>query len=340
MKITRRKYNRYIALIAWLVFISINTYFFTTSGFLNFQDALLRAVLLAALYISIFYTNSHILIPKFYSETRYFYYLVLVFAVLIVGGILRFILVQSFINENYSYYFNKYPGYGVSFVAVFMLLTISTLISLVDIHLQREEIQNKILHEKNEAELKYLKSQINPHFLFNTLNNIYTLAHFGSKEVAPMIMSLSKLMRYILNEADNDYVPLENEIRFLKSYIELETLRIEDHSKIVTDYIIDNPNIKIAPLIFIPFIENCFKHSHIADDQNAWIKLHTEVSGKKLYFECCNSIPGKPTKNKEISGMGLQNIKNRLELVYPSKHELRIINDNNIFRVKLIIDLS
>lgn len=340
MKITRRKYNLSISIITWLVFISINTYFFTTSGFLSFQYALLRAVLLVTLYISVFYANSQILIPKFLIKNKYFYYLVSVFVVLIVGGILRFILVQSFVNENYPYFFNKYPGYGVSFGAVFMLLTISTLINLIDIHLQREEIQNKILHEKNKAELKILKSQINPHFLFNTLNNIYTLAHLGSKEAAPMIMSLSKLMRYILNEADSDYVPLEDEIQFLKSYIELETLRIEDHSKVTADYFIDNTNIKIAPLIFIPFIENCFKHSHIADDENAWIKLDTEVSGNKLYFECSNSIPGKHFKNKESSGIGLQNIKNRLGLLYPSKHELRIINENKIFRVNLIIDLS
>ncbi len=339
MKITRKKYSLFINLIIWLVFIFINTYFFTTSGFLHFKYALLRAVLIAVLYISIFYTNSQILIPKFLIKNKYFYYLVLVSVILIVGGLLRFAIVKSFINENYPYIFHKYPGYGVSFGAVFILLTISTLIKLINIHLLREEVQNKILHEKNEAELKLLKSQINPHFLFNTLNNIYTLAHLGSKEAAPMIMSLSRLMRYILNEADNDRVPIENEIQFLKSYIELETLRIEDHSKITTDYLINNPNIKIAPLIFIPFIENSFKHSHIADDDNAWIKLKTEVNDKKLYFECSNSIPGKHFKNLEISGIGLQNIKNRLELLYPSKHKLKIINNNKIFRVNLIIDL-
>ncbi|MCD4835090.1 MAG: histidine kinase [Bacteroidales bacterium] len=339
MKITRKKYYLLVNIIIWVVFILINTYFFATLGFLDFHFALLRAVLITALYIAIFYSNSRILIPKFLKTNRYFYYIVFGVVILIIGGFLRLKIGNNFVNENFPPTFHKYPGYGISFGAVFVLMIISTSIKLIEIHLQRNEIENRILQEKNEAELKLLKSQINPHFLFNTLNNIYTLAHLGSKEVAPMIMSLSRLMRYILNEADNDRVPIENEIQFLKSYIELETLRIEDHSKIMADYIINNPNIEIAPLIFIPFIENSFKHSHIADDDNAWIKLKTEVSDKTLYFECSNSIPDKHFKNLEISGIGLQNIKNRLELLYPFKHELKIINDNKIFRVNLIIDL-
>ncbi len=340
MKITQREYKLFISLIIWGFYIFFNTYFFATLGFLGLQYALLRAVLITALYIAIFYTNFQILIPIFLIKNKYYYYLILVSVVLVVGGILRFIIVKSFINENYTRIFHLYPGYGVSFGAVFILLTISTLIKFVEIHLQREEIQNKILHEKNEAELKLLKTQINPHFLFNTLNNIYTLAYLGSKEAAPMIMSLSKLMRYVLYEATNKLVPLANEIQFLKSYIKLEELRIEDRSKITADYIINNPGIKIAPLIFIPFIENSFKHSHIAEDDNAWIKLKTEVSDKKLYFECGNSIPDEHFINAEISGMGLQNIKNRLELLYPSKHELKIINNNRIFMVNLIINLT
>ncbi len=340
MKITQREYKLFISLIIWGFYVFFNTYFFATLGFLSLQYALLRAILITALFIVIFYTNSQILIPKFLIKTKYFYYLVLVSVIFFIGGLLRFIIVNGFINENYPNIFFKYPGYGISFGAVFILLTISTLLKLIEIHLQREEIQNKILHEKNEAELKLLKSQINPHFLFNTLNNIYTLAHLGSKEAAPMIMFLSKLMRYILYETNNKLVPLENEIQFLKSYIKLEELRIEDRSKITADYIISNPGIKIAPLIFIPFIENSFKHSHIAEDDNAWIKLKTEVINKKLYFECGNSIPDEHLQNAEISGMGLQNLKNRLELLYPSKHELIIINENKIFRVNLIIDLT
>ena len=188
--------------------------------------------------------------------------------------------------------------------------------------------------------LNLIPFQINPHFLFNTLNNIY--AHSLEKAepvVSEMILSLSEINRYMLYEADPDFVSLSKEIFYLSSYIELEKLRCENTSRIETSISDPGTEVKISPLLLITFIENAFKHSRIVDEEMAWIKIALEVQEEMLYFKCENSIPGLPFKKDETKGIGLENVKRRLSLLYPDKHKLLIDRQKEKFIVQLKLQM-
>ncbi|MDN5284667.1 MAG: hypothetical protein JWR38_941 [Mucilaginibacter sp.] len=213
--------------------------------------------------------------------------------------------------------------------------------------LSKEWIRNELLRKQLEAyqlstEIKFLKSQINPHFLFNTLNNLFSMAQAkGNDELADGISKLSGMMRYMIYESNVDTVPLKNEIEYIKSCIALNKLRYADsEAQVSFNYDKQLPDVFIAPMIFIPFIENAFKHGVLINSTSP-IDIAIVVHNKQLLFTCENknySFVKKMENDK--SGIGLENVKRRLELMYTGKHQLRITNDESIFRVELKIDLS
>ena len=205
-----------------------------------------------------------------------------------------------------------------------------------------ELIQSQLQADQLSTEIKFLKSQINPHFLFNTLNNLFSMAQGkGNDELADGISKLSGMMRYMLYDSNEERVPLNKEITYLEECITLNKLRYADEEVLVT---FDHPghiaDVGIAPMLFIPFVENAFKHG-VAIGQRAAIKIAIVVSGQKLIFDCVNTDYSYIKKMEmEISGIGLENVKRRLELAYPGKHQLLINNDSAKFIVNLEIDLS
>jgi two-component system LytT family sensor kinase len=211
----------------------------------------------------------------------------------------------------------------------------------------KEWIKNELLRKQLEAyqlttEIKFLKSQINPHFLFNTLNNLFSMAQEkGNDELADGISKLSGMMRYMIYESNAETVPLKNEIEYIKSSIALNKLRYADNEALVNfHYGNQIPDIFIAPMLFIPFIENAFKHGVLINNTSP-IDISIAVNDKVLLFTCENknySFVKKMENDK--SGIGLENVKRRLELVYPARHELMIKSDEDQFRVELKIDLS
>jgi len=205
-----------------------------------------------------------------------------------------------------------------------------------------ELIQSQLQANNLSTEIKFLKSQINPHFLFNTLNNLFSMAQEkGNDELADGISKLSGMMRYMLYDSNEEKVPLGKEITYLEECITLNKLRYADEEVTIT---FDNAgqftDIGIAPMLFIPFVENAFKHG-VAIGQTAAIQIGIAVSGQKLIFTCVNTDYGFIKKmDMEISGIGLENVKRRLELAYPDKHRLKINNEDGKFMVNLEIDLS
>jgi two-component system, LytTR family, sensor kinase len=201
-----------------------------------------------------------------------------------------------------------------------------------------ELIQTQLQANQLSTEIKFLKSQINPHFLFNTLNNLFSMAQGkGNDELADGISKLSGMMRYMLYDSNEESVPLSKEITYLEECITLNKLRYADEEVIITfDHAGQIADIRIAPMLFIPFVENAFKYG-VAIGQRAAIV----VSGQKLIFTCENTDYSFIKKMEmEISGIGLENVKRRLELVYPAKHRLKINNEDGKFMVNLEIDLS
>ena len=203
-----------------------------------------------------------------------------------------------------------------------------------------ELIQTQLRANQLSTEIKFLKSQINPHFLFNTLNNLFSMAQDkGNDELADGISKLSGMMRYMLYDSNEESVPLSKEITYLEECITLNKLRYAEEEVIVTfDHAGPIADVSIAPMLFIPFVENAFKHG-VAIGQTTAIQIVLVVSGQKLNFRCVNTDHGF-IKKMEISGIGLENVKRRLALVYPDKHRLIINKEDGKFMVNLEIDLS
>lgn len=184
--------------------------------------------------------------------------------------------------------------------------------------------------EKLESELKYLKTQINPHFFFNAMNNIYSMAYIGDKSVPEKIAMLSDMMRYVLYECESDYIPLNREIDYINNYVEFQQLKTEGEQNI--HFICDNHdgNYLIAPMLLIPFVENGFKHSKIAKDKNAFVEIVIKQDEEMFSFSVTNNYsevaPNPNCKGK--SGIGIDNVRNRLHLIYPERHKLDISKNN------------
>lgn len=205
-----------------------------------------------------------------------------------------------------------------------------------------ERIQAQLQADQLSTEIKFLKSQVNPHFLFNTLNNLFSIAQSkGNDELADGISKLSGMMRYMIYESNEELVPLKKEIEYLQNCITLNKLRYaDDEAKVIFDHPEKTDGIFVAPMLFIPFVENAFKHG-VAIGTPSEIDISVLLTNGHLIFNCANNNYSYIKKMEmEISGIGLENVKRRLALLYPQRHQLMIDNSDDRFIVKLNIDLS
>jgi hypothetical protein len=201
---------------------------------------------------------------------------------------------------------------------------------------ETQKLRSELKSHTLNSELALLRSQVNPHFLFNTLNNIYSLVYKKSEDAPEAVMKMSSIMRYMLYDATTDRVALEKEVEYLMSFIELEKLRIR-HKDFVEFVITGNlEEHTIAPMLMIPFIENAFKHGS-KTITSPGIRIRLEVERGRILFEVVNYLRNSAGMKDKVGGIGLQNVRRRLELLYPGKHELEVWRDDNQFKVKLLI---
>ncbi len=228
-----------------------------------------------------------------------------------------------------------FPGSYAVFILVF---AIGTSLSVMQEWKKIEDNKEQIEREKINTELSFLKSQINPHFFFNTLNNIYSLAITESKDTASAVLKLSSIMRYVLTDTQNNKVVLQSEVDFIKNYIDLQLVRLTD--KVKVDFITEGEtdDKQIAPLLFMPFIENAFKYGISTKDASA-IEIKLVSKKDAVVFSVINTIVKGENVIKDTTGIGINNVKRRLELLYPDKHKLLVSENNNQFIVHLDIDL-
>jgi LytS/YehU family sensor histidine kinase len=221
-----------------------------------------------------------------------------------------------------------------------LALAISSSLKVTSEWFKNENQKKEMENEKLSSELLFLKSQVNPHFFFNTLNNIYSLANSKSDNAPVAIAKLSQLMRYMLYESNVSLVPLSRELEYLHSYIDLQRLRFRNNIRI--DFSIEGAvdDKMIEPMLFIPFVENAFKHGPSLQ-QNPSIAILLRTFDHQLYFSVENTFEknGNEYKDKN-SGIGLQNIKRRLDLLYPNSHELIVHESKPVFKVELTLTLS
>lgn len=342
-----------IHIAAWVCFLVLPFAFYPRPrDFSFFSERYLSTFFIVntALLIAFYYLNAYLFIPRLLERKKFFLYILLILGLLIFYGCFPRI---------YHFFFGSLqpsppgprppsmPGRPRNFnqpllapgnIAVFLLLFVfSTGIKVINQWLRSEQRNKEIANEKVKAELSFLKAQINPHFLFNTLNNIYALASDQSEKTAPAIMKLSSIMRYVLTEARNDMVPLEKEIQFTTHYIELQKMRLTGKSSI--DFTIqgDPMGRQITPLLLLPFIENAFKYG-ISTREWSPITILLEIKKDSLYFSVSNHKHiNTSLKVSDNTGIGITNARRRLDLLYDGRHTLTIQDDAGEFTVHLNI---
>ena len=204
----------------------------------------------------------------------------------------------------------------------------------------KEQKNIQLQKENSESQLQLLTAQVHPHFLFNTLNNIYSQTQTESPKGSKMIMELSDMLRYILAEGSKTLVPLQKELAMIQDYINLEKVRYGNKLDLHLAMPKDTGNLQIAPLILLPFVENCFKHGASKFLNAPWINLKIEIIGKTLLMKLMNGKYTNQLEEHPKSGIGISNVKKRLELLYKDKHELQIIDEPEVFVINLSLDLT
>lgn len=231
------------------------------------------------------------------------------------------------------------PIHYISVIVSTLLIVLITIpIRFAENWHQAHEVQREVEQQRLQTELQFLKAQVNPHFLFNTLNNLYTLAFIKSDQAAPMILKLSEMMRYMLYDSAGDYVPLKHEIQYLDSYIELQQLKTEYPQNITFSKIGDVGDLHLPPMLLVPLFENAFKHGNLQETQKGYLRAKLEITDEELLFEIHNTI-GKHNRKDKVGGIGIDNIRQRLLLIYPQAHEFRIQSGIEVFSVYLSIKL-
>lgn len=293
--------------------------------------------------ISIFYINYTLLIPQLLK--KYWYYILSLIALIIVMAaaktivavLYRDVLLQhkdvrtGLMEETDPSFF----AIGSIFTSGFFIIS-GCLIKFTIDWFSNINIQRSLETEKKDMELQFLKSQLNPHFLFNSLNNIYSLAYQKSDKTADAILKLSDIMRYMIYESNDSWVALSKEIEYVQSYIELQKLRFKDGAAVEMTLNGEIDNQQIVPLILIAFVENAFKHG-VANDHNDPIKIDIIANQKILHFSITNK---KSSGNKdEMGGVGLNNVERRLQLLYPDRYKLNIVNSATHYTSELMLDI-
>lgn len=324
----------------WFCFLCI-IFFATLAGNLwvneNTITALEALFGLFAWSLAIFYASYSIIIPKLYSNRKY-----LLFIASIIGVSLISPLIVNADKVFSAITGNGWMGYSMSgYIQVFILcLIICTAGALLRIFVDWIDSQQKkkeLEKEKLKSKLMVLIHQNNPHFIFNVLNNIDSLINTKPARASETINKLSALLRYIYTNSENDRVTLTSEIEYIENYIELQSLRFDNKLNVVIDKNIDMQGVNVVPMIFLPFIENAFKHGQIDKEHPIFIKL--SFKNGQLLFECRNSY-NSSNKDKSDSQFGLSNIIKRLDLMYPAMYKLNIESNGGIYSVSLTLNID
>jgi two-component system LytT family sensor kinase len=334
--------------LGWLLFFSLVIGFaYVAPGGENVlrQIFSFHFLVFYVIYLSLFYLNLYVLIPKLYLKQQWFYYLAIL-SVLFVGVY----LLKPF---DHMLQHNAPPGRPpspmqhqrgrgpvidvISIVSFLLVWAASIVISVIRewrITLQRAA---RAEADKAQAELSFLKAQINPHFLFNTLNNIYSLAVTKNESTSFAVMKLSNIMRYVTDDATHDFVPLQSEVDCISDYIDLQRLRLNKKTEICFSVTGNMEDKQIAPLILITFVENVFKYG-ISNHEPSPVTIKISADEKTITLFCQNTL-FTTLRRIERTGIGIKNTKQRLEFLYRNKHLLNITTENGLYTVLLTLQV-
>lgn len=289
------------------------------------------------------YTNTRLLIPRLLSRNWFALFILSAIGLIGISSLLNqftFTTLTDWLLPGY-FFISYYTFWDIlQFMAAYW--AISTLLKLAKswfmLTEQKQKIQ-QLQQQKTEVELSALKAQINPHFLFNSLNNIYSLALYEDKKTPEALLQLSHCMRYVLYDSSTEQIELNKEIEFLKNYCALFLLRSDPKLDFQASYPDSAENIKIAPLLLLILVENAFKHLRTNQEDQLFIHLSLSFDKNQLFFEITNSYLDAPQDAELESGVGLQNLQKRLQLLYPNHHQLSIDKRSLNFHTQLIVNI-
>lgn len=292
-------------------------------------------IIVTILLVIMAYINMYYFVPKFLFKNQYIKYLYSIIGILLVSYLInqlgKFVYSADVTKDKDDLSF-----FSFSFVII-VLISASAAIKLFQRWMIDTQLISELVKANANAELEQLKNQINPHFLFNMLNNVNVLTKKDPEKASQVLMKLSDLLRYQLYDSAREKVFLTSDIRFLEDFLNLEKVRRDNF-----DYLIskegDINGVQIPPLLFISFVENAVKHNNDSS-KDSYINLYFEVKNKQLFFKCINSKPLMKAVNTTSGGLGLVNVKRRLSLLFPTSHELTIIENQETYSVLLNINL-
>lgn len=337
------KKSNWFPVLLWLLFALVQGFFFY--NFYYLKGTLLNTIISIFFQMASFYINSWWLYKKFsHHENTQRYVLAAVVLIIILGTLNTFCDSLVSLSQPHRFKIKTFDfPWLMTFIRHSLWVSLMFFISSFNITQKaiREEIERNrvITEEKLNTELSLLKAQINPHFLFNALNNIFSLSYMKSERAPDAILKLSGMLRYVLDDCQQELVPLYSEIKYIEDYVDFQRLRMPMARDIDFTFAVDNPEQLISPMLFIPFLENSFKYSRVDEEDKAFVRGQMKVTKKQLVFILENSIP-KSGKIRAGSEMGIKNVKKRLNIVYPAKHHLVVENYNDKFVVNLEIQLS
>lgn len=316
-------------------------------------NPMLYSFMICSVLIGVFYTNYFVLIPRLQFRGKMPTYLLSVLILLVICFMILTVINHYMTDfqvmedvrsrwrrpdeseTNNRKYFRGIPMTFLAFVGIL----VSTLIRVQEKARHKELEIASVKADLLNQELNFLRSQINPHFLFNALNNIYSLTLNAPKDAGPVILKLSEMLRYIIYDINENRVPLFKEVNHIQNFIELQKIKDPTNDRVRFEY--DESNAMVSPMLLTVFVENSFKHGKIEQDKDGWIDISIKVVDGSLEFKCGNSFPGTDSKHsKNHQGIGIKNVRKRLELIYPDKHSLDINKSEKEFNVTLVIELD
>ncbi len=327
----------YLHISLWVIYFGITILF--KSNNLNIEYAIKHSLVAVPILILLYYSYGNLAVVKFLETKKYF-----LFALFSIFFFAVFFNIKKYIEVPYfQEYFDLLPSksnekeervVGAT-VLIHMLLT--TIFFTLENRIKKEKKAQTLLNKNNEAQLLYLKAQINPHFLFNALNNIYSLSVVKSDHTPKMILNLADLLRYTIYEGRKEKVLIADEIVQIQKYFTLfqmtkeepVNVKIDVTGKVMTHY--------IEPMILIPLVENCVKHGDFDINSESFAQISIEVIEGGLRFMTINSMNKVDKQKDNIGGVGLENIKKRLQLKYPNSHTFNVKEEGNVFEVLLNI---
>ena len=326
---------------AQVILSSPSTKGILTDGLRFAVDEICLPVKLALVYFVFYY-----IIPLYLERSKLGKLIGLSLAAIIIATVLsrmqvKWVFFPLFIPGQSINLFNP-QGVLLTVFDLFITLAAAVTIKMIRVHYKSLEFEQELIREKLESELSFLRAQTNPHFLFNTLNNLYVLARKKSDKTPDAIMMLSKIMRFMLYECRAPRIAVADEAKVIRDYIELEKMRYNQRLTVHYDETIDNPGTSIAPLLLLPFVENSFKHGAGSTTGNVEIVVSIRLEDQQLSFLVENTmdLDENSGSNGHSSGIGLKNVQRQLDLIYPQQHQLSTGRENGVYKAKLEIDLS